>query len=57
MVENLGFVGEESFAAIGANRKWQRGRGGYPAPGTLGALLRLLVAERYWAGEIAKARR
>lgn len=24
MVENLGLVGEESFAAIGANGKWQR---------------------------------
>src|SRR5271167_1102694 len=26
MVENLGLVGEESFAAIGANGKWQRRR-------------------------------
>ncbi|HEY5203132.1 MAG TPA: hypothetical protein VIJ63_00840 [Roseiarcus sp.] len=24
MVENLGLVGEESFATIGANWKWQR---------------------------------
>ena len=28
MVENLGLVGEESFAAIGANGKWQRRRSG-----------------------------
>jgi hypothetical protein len=57
MVENLGLVGGESFAAIGANGKWQRRRGGYPAPLTLGALLGLLAAERYSAGEIAKAGR
>jgi hypothetical protein len=29
MVENLGLVGEESFAAIGANWKWQRRRSGF----------------------------
>jgi hypothetical protein len=29
MVENLGLVGEESFAAIGANGKWQRRRTGF----------------------------
>jgi hypothetical protein len=30
MVENLGLVGEESFAAIGANGKWQLKRGVNP---------------------------
>jgi hypothetical protein len=68
MVENLGLVGKESFAAIGANGKWQRRRsesrqsrhyasGGYRAPLTLGARLRLLVSERCSAGEIVRARR
>jgi hypothetical protein len=67
MVENLGLVGKESFAAIGANGKWQRRRSesrqsrhyasGYRAPLTLGARLRLLVSERCSAGEIVRARR
>jgi hypothetical protein len=34
MVENLGLVEEESFAAIGANGKWQRGEGSFAGVGS-----------------------